>query len=502
MASTPLVSVLMTAFNREKFIGPAIESVLNSTYTNFELIIVDDCSIDNTVAVARNFEKKDSRVKLYINEKNLGDYVNRNKAASYAKGKYLKYLDSDDALYSYGLEVMVRGMEQYPVAALGMAWYWATSEPLPALVSSYDVYCDFFFRNVWMQVGPSGAIYRRDTFEQLGGFSGKPYVGDFELNLKLSARYPVVKFQSGLFFYREHDTRQTIEQGKNIKVYYLTHRVMVDALMDKHCPLNKAEIANAFKTINKLQARRTVYVWLVKRKFNVLKPLVVESKLGWPNFFKGLLTINVKIAAESGQHHSSRKSLTDLHIVARTYRKAAFLFTWFRGSVRQNHWKALFGHRLKLEKDSWFAPTTKIQMDNSASSIRIGRRFQAREYCFFRAEKNGELTIGDNVFFNNHCSVTCLGKITIGNNCQFGEGVKMYDHNHIYADRNVLISSQGYTIGTITIGNNCWIGSNVVILKDVTIGDNVVIGAGCVIHKSIAPGSLVYNQQNLQIINQ
>lgn len=160
----------------------------------------------------------------------------------------------------------------------------------------------------------------------------------------------------------------------------------------------------------------------------------------------------------------------------------------------------MFGNRLRLEKDSWFAPSAKIQFDNSASSIRVGRRFQAREHCFFRAEKNGELRIGDNVFFNNHCSVTCLGKITIGNDCQFGEGVKLYDHNHIYANQKALISAQGYSIGTITIGNNCWLGSNVVVLKDVTIGDNVVIGAGCVIHKSIAPGSLVYNQQNLQII--
>jgi glycosyltransferase involved in cell wall biosynthesis len=69
-----LISVLMTAFNREKYIGYAIESVLASTYEDFELIIVDDCSTDSTVQIARRYELKDSRIKVFENTVNLGDY--------------------------------------------------------------------------------------------------------------------------------------------------------------------------------------------------------------------------------------------------------------------------------------------------------------------------------------------------------------------------------------------------------------------------------------------
>ena len=83
------MSVLMTAYNREKYIGEAIESVLASSYTNFELLIVDDGSKDNTITIAQSFEQKDSRIKVYINKKNLGDYPNRNYAASLATGKYI-----------------------------------------------------------------------------------------------------------------------------------------------------------------------------------------------------------------------------------------------------------------------------------------------------------------------------------------------------------------------------------------------------------------------------
>src|ERR1017187_1015293 len=117
---SPLVSVLMTAYNREKYIGEAIESVLASSYADFELIIVDDCSTDSTVAIARSYEARDKRIKVFVNEKNLGDYVNRNEAAKFGSGKYLKYVDSDDLIYPYGLDVMVKAMEQFPDAALGI----------------------------------------------------------------------------------------------------------------------------------------------------------------------------------------------------------------------------------------------------------------------------------------------------------------------------------------------------------------------------------------------
>lgn len=138
-----------------------------------------------------------------------------------------------------------------------------------------------------------------------------------------------------------------------------------------------------------------------------------------------------------------------------------------------------------------------IQSDLSDTHILIAENVLVRDYFHVYIGHNGRLIIGKNNFFNNYCSLNCLGNIEIGNNNQFGENVFLYDHNHRYADKNKLISEQGYKIGSIKIGNNCWIGSNVIILKDVEIGNNVVIGAGCVIYKSIASDSVIINQQNL-----
>src|SRR3954447_24784578 len=167
MQQKDLISVLMTAYNREAYIAEAIQSVLASSYENFELIIVDDHSVDNTINIAREFEQKDRRVKVYRNEKNLGDYPNRKFAASLATGKYLKFVDSDDILYPHGLEVMVRGMEQFPEAGLGMVWNYSSTEPSPKLYTSRASYFSYFFRNQWMTVGPTGCIYRRDCYEEV-----------------------------------------------------------------------------------------------------------------------------------------------------------------------------------------------------------------------------------------------------------------------------------------------------------------------------------------------
>lgn len=92
----PLVSVVMPAYNVSKFIGESIESVLRQTYKNWELIIVNDCSKDNTEEVIKNYIRIDNRIKYYNQDKNLGIATARNLAIKKAKGKYIAFLDSDD----------------------------------------------------------------------------------------------------------------------------------------------------------------------------------------------------------------------------------------------------------------------------------------------------------------------------------------------------------------------------------------------------------------------
>lgn len=90
------VSVVMPAYNCEKTINEAVESVLNQTYSDFELLIIEDCSKDQTRKVAERLASKDARVKLLINEKNSGASYSRNRGVKEAKGEWIAFLDSDD----------------------------------------------------------------------------------------------------------------------------------------------------------------------------------------------------------------------------------------------------------------------------------------------------------------------------------------------------------------------------------------------------------------------
>jgi len=205
----PLVSVLMTAYNREKFIAAAIESVLASSYTSFELIVVDDGSSDSTVSIAKDYARRDERIRVHINEKNLGDYPNRNRAATHATGKYLKYLDSDDLIYEHGLEVFVRCMEQHPEAAIGICYRKnITHQPFPWVMSPEESLRHHFFNEGFLDCAPTGTIIRRDRFGEVGGFSGKRMVGDLELGLKMAVRNKVMLLPPALTFWRNHGDQE------------------------------------------------------------------------------------------------------------------------------------------------------------------------------------------------------------------------------------------------------------------------------------------------------
>lgn len=135
-------------------------------------------------------------------------------------------------------------------------------------------------------------------------------------------------------------------------------------------------------------------------------------------------------------------------------------------------------------------------------NLQYGKNFQAQKFHFRRGfqvfiEDNGILCIGKNVFFNNYCSITARKKIVISDNCIFGENVHLYDHNHNYEEKDVLICNQGFSSDEIIIEEGCWIGSNVTILKGVHIGKHSVIGAGVIVYKDLPENSLTINKQNI-----
>lgn len=105
-----LVSIIMPSYNSSKYIAKTIDSIVSQFYTNWELLITDDCSTDNTCEIIKEYAAYDQRIKLFVMEKNKGAGVARNKSIEEAKGRYIAFCDSDDRWKPEKLEVQLRFM--------------------------------------------------------------------------------------------------------------------------------------------------------------------------------------------------------------------------------------------------------------------------------------------------------------------------------------------------------------------------------------------------------
>lgn len=110
------VSVIMPAYNSGKFIGHAIDSVIAQTYSNWELLIVDDASTDDTSEIIRQKQAYDEIIQFFQHETNLGTQYARNKAIEYASGRFIAFLDADDLWMPEKLEIQLKTMEKEQVA--------------------------------------------------------------------------------------------------------------------------------------------------------------------------------------------------------------------------------------------------------------------------------------------------------------------------------------------------------------------------------------------------
>jgi glycosyltransferase involved in cell wall biosynthesis len=118
MSSTPLLSVGLFVYNGERFIEKALDSILGQTFSDFELIISDNASTDRTGEICRNYAQRDSRIRYYRNEKNMGAGWNVQRVYHLATGKYFKWAASDDFCEPNFLQLCVEALEQHPEAVL------------------------------------------------------------------------------------------------------------------------------------------------------------------------------------------------------------------------------------------------------------------------------------------------------------------------------------------------------------------------------------------------
>ena len=163
-----MISVIVPVYKVEAYLPRCIDSILNQTYRNFELIIIDDCSQDESVDYIKSIN--DNRVRLLINDKNSGPAVTRNRGLEVAKGKYIAIMDSDDISMPTRLEKQVAYMEMNPDVFVCGTWFekfGVENKIRKPVIDDFEMYrCQLLFSDTPITLCSPSAMIRKSILDE------------------------------------------------------------------------------------------------------------------------------------------------------------------------------------------------------------------------------------------------------------------------------------------------------------------------------------------------
>lgn len=204
--NSPVITVFMAVFNGEAHIKMAIESVLNQSFTDFELLIVNDGSTDCTLDIIRQF--KDPRIRVVSNDGNKGLAFTRNHGLREARGQYIAILDSDDLSIPGRLEIQINFMTAYPEIALcgGQAITidkddnYTGSLNVPS--STTNMAHQLVLHNIFIN---STLLIKKSVMLEVGGYRDLALAEDYDLSFRISLKHQVANLNQVLISYRIHE---------------------------------------------------------------------------------------------------------------------------------------------------------------------------------------------------------------------------------------------------------------------------------------------------------
>ena len=214
------LTVLMPVFNAEKHLAGAIDSILGQTYEDFEFLIIDDGSTDNSAAIINSYH--DTRIRFYQNDKNMGISPTLNKGIGLAKTAYIARMDADDVSYPNRLEKQLAYLEANPDCAFVSSLARVVTEDRNFVrVDSFK--SDFFYYNLtfFSWIYHPTVMYRKKAVEEVNGYTAA-YSEDYELFWQLSRKHKFYNIPEVLLEYRESD--QSLHQVLKKEEYDCAHQ--------------------------------------------------------------------------------------------------------------------------------------------------------------------------------------------------------------------------------------------------------------------------------------
>jgi len=278
VSNDPLVSVIMPAYNAGKYIGESIDSVLKQTYTNWELIVVDDGSADDTASIVNELAKSDARI-TYLSQNRGRQGKARNLAINNSKGYYLAFLDADDIWVENKLQLQLDILKSRPdidlLCSQGYKLYTdGRYEEFYTTIKEWDWHNDSeTFINL-NQVAILSAVVKKQAVIDIGLFTEKPAIQnteDYHLWLRLLQKgYRFLSIPDFLFYYRLHEEQSTHNSNENPK------------LLNCYLDLVESNVINANS-----KALRKRLKWMIFQNLD-LNDLFKKMKYMFPEKNKGI----------------------------------------------------------------------------------------------------------------------------------------------------------------------------------------------------------------------
>ena len=286
------ISVCVPTFNSAKFIRETIESVLNQTYQDFELLIVDDYSKDETLDIVQSI--KDARIRIFKNEKNLGMVRNFNRCLELAQGEFVTTLDGDDLMASSNLQQKIDLLEKYPEMAfvfsnvdiIDESSHVTGSRPKKPLPFSSRMVSDaicvaggIVFKTLLIEgnfICKSSVILRRNLLERFGSFNVQFSWGeDYDMWARMALSHEVGYVQQPLVKYRIHTENYTKDFTQEKKIQGKEQMALVQrTLLHRYFATG-----NTLLTVKELVVvyQEMLYVYFVQNRFRLVRKIVYEA---------------------------------------------------------------------------------------------------------------------------------------------------------------------------------------------------------------------------------
>jgi glycosyltransferase involved in cell wall biosynthesis len=275
----PLVTVVMPVYNAGRFVAEAVESILNQTYSNIEFIVVDDASTDTSLSILKKYAKKDKRMTLLANKKNLGVSLTVKKAISKAKGIYLARMDADDISYPERLAKQIAYLESHPqTIAVGTQCTVIDKQGKVVGEKRFPIHHDDIYKYISVLIPvqqPSLMIARSQLPKRFTYYvDGMNTAEEVELIFKLFKYGKIENLPDTLLHYRLHGENTSLKDIKKTFLLTLLSRIKA-VIVHGYKPPVTGIVATFLQTILVLLLPTFVTLWL----YTSLKHMVRHSWL-------------------------------------------------------------------------------------------------------------------------------------------------------------------------------------------------------------------------------